>query len=361
VSKDWITLQVGGNNFDKDWDNIKVTRSLDQLCSSFEFTTTQEEPFNSADWPIQMGAECKVLVADTLVSTGFIEDINIDYNKDSHTVTVAGRDKTADLVDCSRVMQPMSWGDVTVLSVIKELCRPHKITVLVDSSAASAMSKGIHKAIKVEPGSPIAEHIMKLTKIFEVFPMSTEKGELLLTQTGTILNGDSLQLGENILRGALKQSNKERFSHYFVKGIGTVTDSKIPNDWALNNSGFVDPEIKAIRYRPLASVAQTPVDLYGCNGRAQWEAKYRAANSRLYGYTVQGWVQSDEKTIWKPNTLVQIEDPTFGLKDTMLINAIEYQQTSQGTMTVLQICSPEKYKAFAQLEKIKTVFDTRRE
>jgi prophage tail gpP-like protein len=368
VSKDLISLKINGKDFNKDWDNIKVTRSLDQMCSSFDFTTTQDTPFDPQAWPIQMGAECTVYVADTLVSTGYIEDINIDYNKDSHTVTVAGRDKTADLVDCSRVSGATSWSDVSVLSVIKELCRPHGITVSVSPNATAAMGRGLHKAIKFDVGSPIIEKILMLTKIFEVFPMSTEDGNLLLTQTGTIVNIDVLKRGVNILTGALKQSNKERFSHYYVKGIGIVNDSKTPNDWVKNNSRFVDPEINELRYRPMASVAQTDVDIAGCKGRAQWEAKYRAANSRLYGYTVQGWTQSDGKTLWKPNTLVQIDDPTFGIpnvklniKGTFLINAVEYKQTSQGTVSILQVCSPEKYKAFAQLEKMKTIFDTRKE
>ena len=353
MSKDYISLIVNGQTYDEAWDNVRVTRSLDMLCASFEFTTTQKQPYEMADWPIKMGNECSVYVGETLAVTGYIEDINISYDKDSHTVQVAGRDKTADLVDCGRGKQPYSVKDITIADIIKKLLEPHGIKLLIDSTAIKQVKQVPAAFTTFDAGEPLATLILRLVKRVGVFPIATPEGELLLTATGIKRASDSIQLGINVLSGGLKQSNKETYSVYLTKGFIQGKDD-IKVDMFTYDSIFPLPGQPQLmpRYRPFTNIE------FGSNagGRAEWEAKYRKANSRLYGYTVQGWTQRNGN-IWEPNTLVRVQDEVFDVDAEMLINACEYQQTSKGTITSMQICSPEKYKAKAELDKIKTISD----
>jgi len=354
VNKDTISLVVNGLAYDEDWDNIRVTRSLDMLCASFEFTTTQEQPYEMTDWPIKLGNECSVYIGETLAVTGYIEDINISYDRNSHTVQVAGRDKTADLVDCGRGKKPYSVKGITIANTIKKLLEPHGIELIIDSSAAKAANRAPREFTTFDMGDSLAVMILKLVKREGIFPIATPEGALMLTATGTKRASDSIQTGINVLSGGLKQSNKEVYSVYLTKGISRGADNLIVDNFTYD-SIFEDKSKLVPRYRPFTNI-EFGGDVGTGKSRAEWEAKYRAANSRLYGYTVQGWVQKNGD-IWEPNTIVKLQDDVFDIDAEMLINACEYQQTSKGTITSLQLCNPEKYKIKAEIDKIRAMSD----
>lgn len=364
---DQITLHIGGREFKKEWDEVRVSKSLNSLCASFEFVTTQDIPFNPINWAIQMGAECSIYVSnDTrsdLVTTGYIEDINIDYDKGSHTVHVAGRDKTADLVDCCVTGTQNQWTNSRALSIIQTIVKPFNIPVVVDASAVTAMNQVVTPR-GAQAGDPVFELIMKVSKLVGMIPMATIDGKLLITATGTTASADSIQSGVNVLKGSLKQSNKERFSLYFCKGYDYVTDMKLPKNFSWAFAKATDPLIA--RYRPISFTMEGQGAFEAGGSRAHWEAAFRAGNSRLYGYTVQGWRQvMAPNDLWALNTTVQLSDDKFGIPNSkldlpaiMLINAVEFiQSTSQGSLTSLQLCSPEKYKAQAALDMVKAMSD----
>lgn len=361
MSKDKISLIIAGKEFDKDWNQIRVTRSLDTLCGSFEFNATQRSPFNMSEWPIQMGVECSVKVAGKLVITGYIEDININYDKDSHTVQIAGRDKTADLVDCTRVgSQNDMWSFIEgqkISYIIKKLIEPHNIELVIDKSAEEEAKKSFNKSVKFDEGAPLIDSILQIVKKYNLFPITTPEGKLLLTtgdatkQAGTIL-----ERGINILSGGLKQSNKEVYSVYLSVGQSGGKDNISPKNFTYKS--IFDGDFGLItRYRPLANIPDVGGDTKRARDYAYWEAKYRAANARLLGYSVQGWTQLNGD-LWEPHSLVFVTDELFNnATRQFLINACEYLQTEKGTITSMQLCSPEKYKSQANLDKFKMDMD----
>lgn len=354
MSKDTISLFIAGKEFNKDWSQIRVTRSLDTLCGSFEFNATQRSPFNMSEWPIKMGAACSVKVAGKLVITGYIEDININYDKDSHSVQIAGRDKTADLVDCTRAKKEWSFGEgQRVSNIIKKLIEPHGIELVIDTPAENGASKIFQYSVKFDTGAPLIDYILSIVKKFGLFPIATPEGKLLLT-TGdaTKQAGTMLERGVNILSGGLKQSNKEVYSVYLSVGQLGGKDNISPKNFTYKS--IFDGDFGLVtRYRPLANIPDVGGDTKRARDQAYWEAKYRAANARLLGYSVQGWTQSNGD-LWEPHSLVFVTDELFNdATRQFLINACEYLQTEKGTITSMQLCSPEKYKSQANLDKFK--------
>lgn len=386
-----ISLVVDGKLLAKTWSDIRVKRSMASVCSSFEFVTTQGQPFDYKKWPIKMGAECIVLVDGEQVLTGYIEDINVDYDKDTHTVQVAGRDRTCDLVDCHESDGPFEFGTTnptTVLSIVKSICKPFSISVVVGDAAKQSVKKSfkyttverstdsadVQKAVQrgkstfyIQPGDPIIGALYRITRWAKVYMLATTDGNLSLTLAGSRVADSKLVLGKNVLRGGLKQSDKERFSVYRVRGYGVSSDGLIKSpDWLWMNGRYpeTDPDVYpdqrtgATRYRPFGQLAETAVKIDGVGWMSRAEAQYRTANSRLYNYTVQGWREKNGGSLWEPNTLVAVNDPLFGLDGSqLLIESVDYTQTDQGTLTQLGLCSKEKYTAQAEINKIKTIFD----
>ena len=364
---DKITLKIGGNEFNKDWTDMRVIRSLDRLCSSFEFTCTQLKPFDRNQWPLKIGSTCEVLIADKPVLVGYIEDVNVDYTKDSHTVTIAGRDKTCDIVDCTRApvdkdgrtLQVHMGRDIRISTMIKKLCEPFGIDVVIDPEAVPLGNTAFPSMTVFDPAAPIIEFVMKGCKTSRLIPMATNDGKLLLTVVGKGQATTKIATGYNVIHGGLKQSNKDVFSIYMTKGYTPGTDFRAPPEYQWTQI-FYDKSGLAGRYRPYADLSEVPGDRGTGHNRTYWEAHYRAANSRQYGYSLRGLTQEDG-SLWEPNMLVTVLDSVLGIepaRSDMLISQVEYTVTNQGSITNLQICSKAKYDTKTGLDSILTIFDS---
>ncbi len=99
---DKIVLKVGGKVY-SGWTEVHVSQSLDQLTGTFSFSITNPYPDIPSGWSIKLGGYCVVEINDQVVISGYIDDMPIDYDATSHTIQISGRDRTADLVDCTFV------------------------------------------------------------------------------------------------------------------------------------------------------------------------------------------------------------------------------------------------------------------
>lgn len=348
-----VYLLVGGTKY-KGWQDVHVEKSLSALCGAFQVHLINTDMTDKTYWSLIMGDECQVYINDQLLITGFIEDINIEYAKEKHAIVVAGRDKLGDLVDCNRAFgQSREWVNQSVLSIIRSLCKPFGFTVVVDSSVQSEVNKREEQFGFNEEDS-VYETIRRLCRKYYILPVTYGDGKLVLTRTGSTRTTDALQTGVNILRGALRRSNRERFSHYYIKGVSLGFDEKTISDFTHPKGDARDQLIQ--RYRPYTIVEDVNTSTGGCSLRAKAEAALRAGNSIVYEFEVPGWLQSDG-SLWRLNQLVQITDPILALDDVMLIDQLRFTQGDAGQLTTIQVCLPDKYKTEADLAKAKTGLD----
>jgi len=358
-----IVLKVGGKSF-TGWTKAQVTRGLDQLAGAFNVQLTEPFPGRPDKWEIKLGDSCTVEAGGHQLLAGWIEEFPIEYTHDSHTVEIAGRDATGDLVDCSHAEDNFKktvneWLNVRVEKIIQALCAPFKITVLVDESAVQQAQKTLDK-FKPNEGDSVSESILRICKSLAILPVSYGDGYLRLTRAGSESAIDSLELGRNVKRGVLYQSNTDRFGKYVVKGQAESKD-----EYELYSTtqpfGESPPDRLVTRHRPLVIIGDSKLDKGACRERAEWEARVRAGNCRYYKYLVQGWLQSDGSP-WPLNALVRVKDSILGVDDTLLIFAQQFlMDESQGTTTELAVCSPGKYEILSSmhpLEKIKTSGDS---
>ena len=77
--------------------------------------------------------------------------------------------------------------------------------------------------------------------------------------------------------------------------------------------------------------------------RAQWEASTRAGRALTARYTVQGW-RGAKGELWRPNTLVKVEDEWLGIERDLLIVSCTYKLSDNGTITELQLAPKEAYE-----------------
>jgi len=350
---DEVTLKVKGQVF-RGWTSVMIEKSMYQMTGSFGLATTDLYPGEAKKWNVVLGDECVVEINGQKVVTGYVEDILIDYDADTHNIQFGGRDKTGDLVDCSFDGKAKEWKGLSVKEIIKRLCNPFDIDIVVDDSVSVEANAIWPGTLKANEGDTVFDLITNVCRMKSILPISYSDGKLTLTQAGTKYRAnDTLEPGKNILKGNFDQSNKDRFQTYIVKGQGAGEDTKSIFDF-IGSVGRVEDDVIS-RYRPIIIFTETKCDSGRCLERAKWEMNKRAGGSRGLEYEIQGWTQSNGK-IWPLNAMVQVRDKILGVNESLLISALSFTVNESGTVTRMKVVHPDTFTVL-QTTPVKTGFD----
>lgn len=323
------------------WKDIQINKSIDQITNTFGFNASDIQPGNADLWNVKMGDACTITIDGQTVITGYIEDMPISYDGQSHNINISGRDVTCDLIDCSYNGSVNEWINQSANKIIRKLCDPFDIDVYADNNVLTAVDARIEKFV-IDQGETVGEIIAKLCRMIAVLPISLGDGKLTLTRAGATKTYDSLELGKNVKSADFNQSNKDRFSVYIVKGQGQGNDNKSVADFTTCTGQAIDNVIT--RDRPLVILADKPTTNAQCKDRARWEARLRAGQSRQITYEVQSWTQSNGD-VWPINSLVRVKDHFLSLDTTLLISAINFSlNNSEGSITRLTVVDPTTYE-----------------
>lgn len=354
-----VVLIVGGIEYGG-WKSIQVSQSLDQMTGMCGFLSSDKFSGQTREWLIKMGDSCKVQVDGQTIIDGYIDSIPLSYDSESHDIQFIGRDRTADLIDCSFVnpnnADQNEWKGVPLISIITDLCSPFNIDVVADASA-SIDASAIKNKFNVAQGATVSEMIRDLCNMAGLLPISVGDGNLTLTRSGTNRTNDTLEAGINIKSASFNQDNKDRFSKYIVKGQGN-------QDSAINQFiGITEPAEEAednviTRYRPTVILPEEPIVEAEALKRARWEVSNRAGRSRTLSYTVVGWTQTNGD-VWPLNGLVDVKDRVFGINQKYLISRIDFTiDSDSGTITTLTLVSPDTYNILTTpINKVRTGWD----
>ncbi len=324
-----VVLKLGNEAF-AGWQAIQVTRSIDHLSGWFELSVTERWPGQTAAMRIKPGLACQVLVEDEPVITGYVDDVDLSYGAGEHQITVRGRDKTGDLVDCAAQHKGSEWHRATLKQIAQDLCAPFGIQVKLEVDANPRIRRW-----SIEPGEAVFENLERMARLQAVLLMSDGLGSLVIARAGTERIATPLVLGQNILTGSGSFSWKERFRDYVVKG-------QMEGEYNAFKGAAVDKDID--RYRPLIVLAEDQGDIATFTRRAEWERNVRYGRSMPVTYALQGWKHRDG--LWAPNKLVTVQDPwiaTDELGPERLIVSVTYSLDERGRRSQLKLMPREAW------------------
>lgn len=324
------------------WKSVRASRSIEQMAGGFELDITERWPGQPAATPLRMGQKCRLLMSDQPVVTGHIDDVVPDYDAERHNIHVTGRDKTADLVDCSAIYKSGQWRNVKIEQLARNLLQGYDIKVDVEVDTGAALP-----SFALEEGETIHEALERAARQKAVLLTSNADGDLVITRAGQRRIRQALVEGKNCKAGRGNFSWKDRFSQYIVKGQGKLGAD---GDQAHAAPKAVVTDENITRHRPLIVLAETHGKNRSLRDRAEWERNVRRGRSARASLTVQGWCNEDGE-LWQPNTLVHVTSPSLWLVDAeVLIVGCTYTLDEQGgTLTELAIARPE---AFLLLEGV---------
>lgn len=321
-----LALVVGGTEY-RGWQAIDVTRSLDDVASSWSVTGTLRWPGESSAYRFRPDAAVELRIGSDLVLTGYVDTIR--YDTGAALVTVAGRSRTGDLVDCSAA--PGQYRGLSLYELATELARPYGVSVVIDATALEAGRGG---TTWIRRGTTVFQAVEEQARRHGLLCTDDERGRLCLIRAGGARSTTALVVGENVLGGDVSADASRRYSVYRVRSQTAGDDQSYGP--AVTQIDGEETDGGLARYRLL--VLDAPgLSRDQAQSRARWEAATRAGQSLTVAWSVRGWRQGDGR-LWRTDELVRCVDRESGIDADLLVRQVSYRVDAEGQVTTLTLC-----------------------
>lgn len=335
TAKEDVTLAVNGKLY-MGWKTISVKRSIKAIAGGFDLGVMDKWAQEQTPWRIVQGDECELRVGSDTLITGYVDAVAPSFDATQRAISVRGRDKAGDMVDCSAEHRPGVWSNITLGKLANILAKPFGIGVTELVVVPDVFSW------KLQQGESAFESLERAARLRGVLLANDGAGNIVITRAGTARASTELVQGVNILSASADYEYNGRFSKYVVKSqTQSVGDEETAPEVDFSVKGeATDPEVK--RYRPIIIVSEGAASPAVCITRAKWESSVRAGRSSKLQVTVQGWRQANGK-LWQMNELAMVRSPHLGVAQDFLIVGTTISKSDKGTTTLLDLESPLAY------------------
>ncbi len=309
-----VTLRTDGRLF-TGWTSVSVTRSIESVAGYFELGVNV--PLGTDLSGLAPGKAFTLEIDGQIVCTGYIDSRRRQMTADSMKITIAGRDKTADLIDCAAVYSGGQWKNRTLEQIARDLSAPYGVTVrweLSDKESSAAFP-----GFTLDHSETVYEALVRASRARGVLMTSNAAGELVFSRAASTAT-DELVLGENLLTLDFEEDFRDRFSEYTVKGYaranGAEGDDIDAKSIVSRKGTATDSDVT--RYRPMIIIADSKITAKDAQARALREQRRRLAKSITFEAEIDGWTRKDGQ-LWMPNLLVTIDASKYAIKTTELL------------------------------------------
>lgn len=261
------------------------------------------------------GAEAEVRVGGERAMIGHIDEINEPIGKHEHSVSLAGRDGAAILVDCSApifVRRKASLAEITA-ALTRDLLKTTRIRIDADQTR-------IREKINVEPGDTAWDALRNAAESNGLWPWFEPDGTLVIggpdystpPVATLILRRDGK--GNNVENFTLHKNIQNRFSEVTVYGQTHGTEQ----EEGKHNLHATWKDTGVTWYRPKVVVDHEADSPAVCRDRA----RKLVSDSRLEAFTLTATVkghriiapgQTANGKLWTPGQRVYVKDEVHRL------------------------------------------------
>lgn len=333
MSTELVTLSAGGFAWSA-WDEIEVTAAISEACRSFTVQTS-ERPGQFAFPP---GTPVQVLATGALLLDGYVNHYHSSGAKTAHTVSISGRSKAQDFVDCSGEHPTSHAKDKTPDQFAQELDHYG-----IGISAKIPLKKVPMQHLK--QGETCFRCVERYTRQQGATMMGRADGGIDITNASVATRaGGELAEGVNILAWSVDFTDSDRHQEYTIKGQGRHGHGE---SVLRIKERAKDAGVKRRRNRTIVHEGDT--DKGRARDRAEHERERCAGNGTKAEVTVQGWRDGGGE-LWTPNTLIFVRSPILmHLMQDMLIERVQFKQSRDGgTTAALSLVDPRAYRGKGQ-------------
>ena len=330
---DTLTLQVGGRRF-LGWQEVRVTRGVERMPSDFDLRVTERNP-DGSKITIKPGDTCTVLIGNNPVLTGYVDRYRGDIAPGQHNISVAGRSKCEDIVDCAAVYSGAQISAGSVLQLAQDLCQPYSITASGETGPAVPQ-------FNLNLGETAWEIIDRVTRYGALLAYDAPDGNLVLAKLGTTLHSSGFEQGVNVQSASIDYGMDQRYSEYVAAFVSVDKLSDLGTGGNLLGTAR-DTGVPRFRRRVIVS-EQTINGQSLALARATWEQNRRIGRSQAVTVVCDTWRDSDG-LLWQPNQLAPVNIPALKLvRQQWLISEVSYERDERnGTTARVTLMPPEAF------------------
>lgn len=337
---DDLTLRIGGVEI-RGWTQIRITRGIERVPADFEISMTERLPGDLQAVTVIPGQPCEVLLGSDIVVTGYVDGFTPSIDAQGHQISVVGRGKCADLVDCSAEWPGGQISGTSALDVASKLAAPYGIKV--------SMMPGVDPGEAIPQfnlilGETAWEIIERVCRYRALIPYELADGSLILGRVGTQAHSSGFVQGQNVQTASVQYRMDQRYSRYtaFFQSIETLSFlSTNGNDGNLIAT-VTDDTVS--RHRQLDIIAEAAAGgPQVAVARANWDKARRWGRSFVCALTTDTWRDSSG-LLWQPNMQAIISFPILKMSMAQwVISEVTYTLNEQGTTAQLTLMPPDAF------------------
>lgn len=326
-----VILKIGGKAY-SGWTSVRISTSIETLCAGFSLELVDRAPGQASRYDISNQAPCEIWLGSDLLITGYIYDYDEQWGAREHRISVSGRDRTGDLVDCAA--DTRAFKGQKLEAIVAALLKPFGLSVQVDIATGAAFA-----AFQSEPGEKVIEAITRMCRMRGLMLRTDRNARLIIYRPAESRAIHQLELGRNLTGLSLRSSSADRFSTYKVLGQHQGGEFISASDAARPKGEARDEGM--LRHRPLVLVADEQSTGAGVKARAQWEATTRLGRAETLRASLAGW-RNDDGRLFNVGDTARVVVAPSGIDRNMLITSVELQLAEAST-TSLGLSLPEAY------------------
>lgn len=388
---DRITVTIGGIALTQ-VTRFDLSRDLQDISGTFEVSVVDQKRVIAAaaavSWDVDQypglivpGPPVTIAIDGTPVLTGWLEKVKGKTSATALTCTLAGRDRTGDLVECAAFPKgPTEYRNIGLQAFTQAICAPYGIVARMDVDPGENFDR-----LAMSPHETALSAIDKAARQRSALVVSDGVGGLLLTRGGSTRGAAPIHIGENAYEGDFDIDWSHRFSHYYVKGQTDSSRQRSGIPAALNSTvqpltaggtevappvpptpgpqsataaaaqsilmtGLaIDPLIA--RWRPTLRLTRTQSGMSSVQEQAEWALRVAKGRSYTQCYRVLDWRAGPNNALWQPNSVVTVVDPFAGVDGDRLIAGVRFTFDETGERTELRVVDLTAYDRINEAQK----------
>lgn len=350
-----VTLTVDGYVL-IGWQDVSVDRSQESAEISFTLGAT------NASWSpqakvLRQGREVEIRTSAAaggvgpgsgdLLCHGYVGGYGADYEEDAKKVTVDGKSKAADAVDCHPVKHKTGrFENKSLLDIAKELDEVRC------GFRADIPLKPIPK-VQRQPTDTIFQTIEREARRIGAMLAGQPDGSILITRAGTKRHAGALVMGQSpVRRMSVKIKNDQKFSNYVARGQRSGGTGK---DNLRLEQTEKDPSVS--RNRPMLLLPEGDWTKKELKKRLRWERLRRASFGTTITVKVSTW-RDEAGLLWEPGRLMAIVNEPEDIDGDYTLSTANFRQSlDEGTVAYLTFVDPKALGGKGGTDKSDGVFD----
>lgn len=325
-----VTLAVGGKRL-KGFQEVNITRSTENATISFALKATNPAWSDDA-WALKVGAEVELTANGTLVAKGYIDEYeSTEGEGDSKEVSISGRSKSQDFVDCPPAKHKTGRiENKTLVDAAKEFDE-FGVGIKTDVADLRPIPK-----IQRGPEETAFQTIERYAKAEGVMLVGEPDGSINITRVGQKRHAGVIEHGKKpILRISVKYSAKDKKSPVITK---SQSDLGVEDSALRREQKVYDDTVG--RYRPAIRFLEREGGDRDVKRRGEWKRLRQHGSGTQVNLSLAGW-RDKGGTLWTPGHLVAVSWPAERLDQDLSVSTVTFTQNDKGTIAALTLVEPK--------------------